>query len=62
MYAIRNEPDPVFKWLNGALRYRDPGIATVLNDPFLLRFKNDPRFAAFCRRVGLPIPNERAGG
>lgn len=32
------------------------GIAYLLYDPFILRFKDDPRFAAFCRKVGLPVP------
>jgi hypothetical protein len=24
----------------------------------ILRFKGDPRFAAFCRKVGLPVSGE----
>jgi hypothetical protein len=28
------------------------------SDPFILRYKDDPRFAAFCRKVGLPVPGE----
>ena len=27
----------------------------LLYDPFILRYKDDPRFAAFCKKVGLPI-------
>jgi hypothetical protein len=30
----------------------------LLFDPFILRYKDDPRFAAFCRKVGLPVPGE----
>jgi hypothetical protein len=37
---------------------RDSGIGLLLYDPFILRYKNDPRFAAFCRKVGLPVPRE----
>jgi hypothetical protein len=37
---------------------RDAGIQFVLFDPFILRYKDDPRFAAFCRKVGLPLPGE----
>jgi hypothetical protein len=33
-------------------------IGFVLSDPFILRYKDDPRFAAFCRKVGLPVPGE----
>jgi hypothetical protein len=43
-------------WLDRALDIRDPGIWLLLNDPFILRYKDDPRFAAFCRKVGLPVP------
>jgi hypothetical protein len=28
------------------------------SDPFILRYKDDLRFAAFCRKVGLPVPGE----
>jgi hypothetical protein len=30
----------------------------LLFDPFILRYQDDPRFAAFCRKVGLPTPAE----
>ena len=31
---------------------------TLLYNPFILRYKDDPRFAAFCRKVGLPVSGE----
>jgi TolB-like protein/Tfp pilus assembly protein PilF len=62
IYAIRNDADKTFEWLDRAWSYRDPGIASLLINPFLTRYKDDPRFAAFCRKVGLPMPSERAGG
>ena len=31
-----------------------PGINRLWFDPFILRYRDDPRFAAFCRKVGLP--------
>ena len=34
------------------------GYPGLLYDPFILRYKDDPRFAAFCRKVGLPVPGE----
>jgi hypothetical protein len=34
---------------------RDSGLALLLCDLFILRYKHDPRFAAFCRKVGLPV-------
>ena len=57
-YALRNDADHAFEWLDGAWSNRDPGIAGLLYDPLILRYRSDPRFAAFCRRVGLPAPGE----
>ena len=54
VYALRRDPDNMFKWLDRAWANRDPGIQFLLNDPFILRYRHDPRFAAFCHKVGLP--------
>ena len=54
VYALRREPDAMFEWLDRAWDHRDPGIQFLLYDPFVLRYRSDPRFAAFCRKVGLP--------
>jgi len=56
VYALRNDADATFAWLDRALSNRDAGIASLLYDPFILRYKDDPRFAEFCRKVGLPVP------
>ena len=58
VYAIRNDADKTFQWLEHAWSNRDSGITSLLNDPFILRYKDDPRFASFCRKVGLPVPAE----
>ena len=64
IYALRKQPDRMFEWLERAWANRDPGIAYLLYDPFPLAYKGDPRFAAFCRKVGLPPPKTEtsAGG
>ena len=54
VYALRNDPDKVFEWLDRAWSNRDVGISQLLYDPFLIRYRQDPRFAAFCKKVGLP--------
>jgi TolB-like protein/Flp pilus assembly protein TadD len=54
VYALRKDPDNTFKWLDRALANHDPGLQYLLVDPFILRYRNDPRFAAFCKKVGLP--------
>jgi hypothetical protein len=40
--------------LDRAWANRDSGIGRLLTDPFVLRYRDDPRFAAFCKKVGLP--------
>ena len=60
MYALRKDSDQAFAWLDHAWSVRDPGVTELLWDPFLLAYKDDPRFAAFCRKVGLPVPGEDA--
>ncbi|MGH8192071.1 MAG: hypothetical protein ACREP2_11555 [Rhodanobacteraceae bacterium] len=56
LYAVRKDPDNMFKWLDRAWANRDPGIASLLYDPLILRYRNDPRLAAYCEKVGLPTP------
>jgi len=58
VYALRNDANATFEWLDRALSDRDSDIGTLLYDPFILRYKDDPRFAAFCKKVGLPTPAE----
>jgi len=53
-YALRRDPEAMFQWLDRARANRDPGVGFLLFDPFILRYRDDPRFAAFCRKVGLP--------
>jgi tetratricopeptide (TPR) repeat protein len=57
-YALRRDPDAVFQWLDRAWKQHDPGISYLLNDPLILRYRDDPRFAAFCRNVGLPTATD----
>jgi TolB-like protein/Tfp pilus assembly protein PilF len=58
VYALRGDANETFAWLDQALSNHDSGITNLLYDPFIARYKNDPRFAAFCRKVGLPVPGE----
>ena len=60
VYALRNDPDKVFEWLDHAWANRDTGVGQLLYDPFIIRYKHDPRFAASCRKAGLPVPGEPA--
>jgi TolB-like protein/Flp pilus assembly protein TadD len=60
--ALRKDPDGVFTWLDRAWANRDNDLSILYYDPFLLRYKDDPRFAAFCQKIGLPTPTEVAAG
>ena len=58
VYALRKDPDATFQWLDRAWSNRDPGIQGLLYDPLILSYQHDPRFAAFCKRVGLPTTTD----
>ena len=58
VYGLRKDPDSMFTWLDRAWDTRDSGIGRLLTDPFILRYRNDPRFAAFCKKVGLPTATD----
>jgi serine/threonine-protein kinase len=57
VYGWRGQPDEMFRWLDRAWTQRDYAVSGVLADRMLLRYKGDPRFAAFCRRIGVPVPD-----
>lgn len=54
--ALRRDDKAVFEWLDRAHDTRDPGVGNTLIDPLVMRYKQDPRLAAFCNKVGLPRP------
>lgn len=57
LYALRKQPDEMFDWLERARQADAANLATsVLSDPLLLRYRDDPRFAKLCRELGLPVP------
>jgi serine/threonine-protein kinase len=58
VYALRRDPDRMFEWLDRTWENRDPGITSLLTDPFILRYRDDPRFAVFCRKAGFPTATE----
>ena len=62
VYALRNDAKATFEWLDRAWSNRDSGIQHLLSSPLFLRYKDDPRFAAFCRKVDLPVPGDTSAG
>jgi len=58
LYAVRKQPDEMFDWLQRAWSQRDPNFSgLLLTDPFVLAYRQDPRFAALCKQAGLPLPD-----
>lgn len=55
-YALRGDADAMFEWLERDWAKHGVAAYQILFDPLLLRFRDDPRFAAFCARAGLPAP------
>ena len=58
VYALRQDADSAFAWLERAWTSRDVGVGFLLYDPFFQRYRQDPRFAQYCRKFGLPLPAE----
>lgn len=57
VYALRGDADHAFEWLQRDMDRGGNAVHGVLRDSLLLRFRNDPRFAAYCKRAGLPLPS-----
>ncbi len=55
-YALRGDADRVFEWVQRDMDRGGVAVDYVLYDPFVLRFRNDARFAALCTGAGLPPP------
>jgi len=56
VYCLRKEPDKTFEWLERAYTEHDPGLTQLLGTPFLLNYRDDPRFAALCQKLKVQVP------
>jgi TolB-like protein/Flp pilus assembly protein TadD len=56
LYAVRNEPDQMFKWLDTSFATRDAGLAQITVTPFLRRYFSDPRFVALFHKLRIQPP------
>jgi hypothetical protein len=54
IYAFRNQSDEAFTWLDRAYVQRDDGLIETKVDPLLKSLHNDPRYAAFLKKLNLP--------
>jgi serine/threonine-protein kinase len=56
LYAIRKEPDQMFKWLDTAYATHDSGMVQLAVTPFFLPYRDDPRFSALCQKLNVQLP------
>jgi len=54
-YAYRGETENVFEWLDKAYAQRDTGLSEVKVDPLLNNIRSDRRYAAFLKKLRLPL-------
>jgi TolB-like protein/Flp pilus assembly protein TadD len=57
LYAIRKEPDEMFKWLDTAYATRDSGLTQLAITPFFIPYRGDPRFTALCQKLNVQVPS-----
>jgi len=54
-YALRGDAGHAVEWLERTSR---GDLFFLLDDPLILRLRDDPRFIAFCKKAGLPPPGD----
>jgi tetratricopeptide (TPR) repeat protein len=54
VYAIRNDPDAAFEWLDRAYAQKDEDLYLIKGNPLFRNVARDPRYAAFLRKMNLP--------
>ena len=63
VYAVRKQPDEMFRWLEHARETGDPGIFELRSMYFVVDYRDDPRFIAFARKIGvMPVETRPAQG
>ncbi len=55
IYAWRGEKDKAFEWLERAYNQRDGGLVEIKGDPLLRNIEKDTRYAAFMKKMKLPL-------
>jgi TolB-like protein/cytochrome c-type biogenesis protein CcmH/NrfG len=53
VYGMRGDADKAFQWLETSYANRDSGTINVVGDPSFFELREDPRFEAFVRKLGL---------
>ena len=60
IHALRREPDEMFQWLDNAYATHDSGLTQLAITPFVSEYRDDPRFAALCQKLGVQLPSSTA--
>jgi tetratricopeptide (TPR) repeat protein len=55
VYAFRNQRDQAFEWLDRAYAQHDGDVFGTNLEPLLANLRSDPRYAAFLKKVNLPV-------
>ena len=55
LYAVRKEPEQMFKWLDAAYSTHDSGLTQLAVTPFFLPYNGDPRFAALRQKLNVQL-------
>lgn len=53
VYAQRKQSDKMFEWLERGWRVKDSGVFFLRTDPFVSAYRDDPRYLAFGRKIGV---------
>lgn len=53
-YALTNDDDRAFAWLERAFEIRDPNLVRLNVGPLWDSLRDDPRYADLVRRIGFP--------
>jgi hypothetical protein len=53
-FALRNDKDNAYKWLERAYDNREPAITVIGADPLLRNLRGDSRFRAILRKMKVP--------
>ena len=53
VYAVRKQPEEMFRWLAHAKKAKDPGMVDLQMMTYLIDYKADPRFQALLREYRL---------
>jgi serine/threonine-protein kinase len=56
VYAWRGDRDQAFAWLERAIKQHESALVGLAYDPLLRGLHADPRFAAVCQKMQLPVP------